>query len=274
MELARKKTHYNIVAGVLFLLAAVCCFVHQHNIYISQRYFGFHLDGVLLFWFPSVFPVLLVAGMLLCRKKAGKLITLVTCMAVIVYYVAVSAAGRGPVLSYGRRPQSLYLVLDASLLMLHPIQWAGYLLLAVIAVLALAGKVTKVIKSLFFLPSLLNVLGYFLNRYYMRPNTSYVEFLWNWLRGLDLSRLELSRLPQVLYLPVPFVMILGVAAMLFAGLALVRPEKAPRVKASPAARSVSPLLAIEEVKKYKGLLDSGVMTQEEYDEKKKQLLGL
>lgn len=31
---------------------------------------------------------------------------------------------------------------------------------------------------------------------------------------------------------------------------------------------------VDELKKYKGLLDSGVITQEEYDEKKKQLLGL
>ena len=266
MELARKKTHYNIAAGVLFLLAAVCCFVHQYCMSIFLGHYGFHLGSELPFWFPSVFPVLLAAGMLLCRKKAGKLITLVTCAAVIVYYVAVSAAGRGYM--------SLYSALEQSLLLLHPIQLAGYLLLAVIAVLALAGKVNKIIKSLFFLPALLNVLGYFLNCCYMRPDRSYVEFLWHWLRSLDLSRLELSRLPQVVYLPVPFVMILGVAAMLFAGLALVRPEKAPRIKASPAARSVSPLLAIEEVKKYKGLLDSGVITQEEYDEKKKQLLGL
>lgn len=266
MELARKKTHYNIAAGVLFLLAAVCCFVHQYCMSIYLGRYGFHLGSELPFWFPSVFPVLLAAGMLLCRKKAGKLITLVTCVAVIVYYVAVSAAGRGA--------QSLYWVLDASLLMLHPIQLVGYLLLAVIAVLALAGKVNKVIKSLFFIPALLNVLGYFLNRYYMRPDMSYVEFLWNWLRKLDLSRLDLSRLPQVVYLPAPFVMILGVAAMLLAGLALIRPEKAPRIKTKPAARSVSPLLAIEEVKKYKGLLDSGVISQEEYDQKKKQLLGL
>ena len=30
----------------------------------------------------------------------------------------------------------------------------------------------------------------------------------------------------------------------------------------------------DELKKYKDLLDSGVITQEEFDEKKKQLLGL
>ena len=30
----------------------------------------------------------------------------------------------------------------------------------------------------------------------------------------------------------------------------------------------------DELKKYKDLLDSGVITQEEFDEKKKQLLGI
>ena len=35
-----------------------------------------------------------------------------------------------------------------------------------------------------------------------------------------------------------------------------------------------PLSNADEIKKYKDLLDSGVITQEEFDAKKKQLLGL
>ena len=36
---------------------------------------------------------------------------------------------------------------------------------------------------------------------------------------------------------------------------------------------VTPLSAADELKKYKDLLDAGVITQEEFDEKKKQLLN-
>ena len=36
---------------------------------------------------------------------------------------------------------------------------------------------------------------------------------------------------------------------------------------------VTPLSAADELKKYKDLLDAGVITQEEFDKKKKQLLN-
>ena len=38
--------------------------------------------------------------------------------------------------------------------------------------------------------------------------------------------------------------------------------------------SAQPLSSADEIKKFKDLLDSGVITQEEFDAKKKQLLGL
>ena len=38
--------------------------------------------------------------------------------------------------------------------------------------------------------------------------------------------------------------------------------------------SIHPLSSAEEIKKFKELLDSGIITQEEFDAKKKQLLGL
>lgn len=50
-----------------------------------------------------------------------------------------------------------------------------------------------------------------------------------------------------------------------------------RQKASPASEAVTsvvPQSNADELKKYKELLDGGVITQEEFDKKKKQLLGL
>ena len=49
-----------------------------------------------------------------------------------------------------------------------------------------------------------------------------------------------------------------------------RVEEYKRQKAAPA----SPPSAADEIKKFKELLDMGVITQEEFDAKKKQLLGL
>ncbi len=53
-------------------------------------------------------------------------------------------------------------------------------------------------------------------------------------------------------------------------LLLERQEK----KAVTATRQEMPLSNADELKKYKDLLDSGIITQEEFDAKKKQLLGL
>ena len=43
---------------------------------------------------------------------------------------------------------------------------------------------------------------------------------------------------------------------------------------TPSAAPVSSVSNADELKKYKELLDSGIITQEEFDAKKKQLLGL
>ena len=45
-------------------------------------------------------------------------------------------------------------------------------------------------------------------------------------------------------------------------------------KAKKAQSNAAPLPSADELKKYKELLDMGVITQEEFDAKKKQLLGL
>ncbi|MBR3553164.1 MAG: SHOCT domain-containing protein [Clostridia bacterium] len=52
-----------------------------------------------------------------------------------------------------------------------------------------------------------------------------------------------------------------------------RPQQTAPVPPAPAAQPVSQSAA-DELKKYKDLLDSGVITQDEFDAKKKQLLGL
>lgn len=48
------------------------------------------------------------------------------------------------------------------------------------------------------------------------------------------------------------------------------------VNVAPAApfEAEKPRDVVEELKRYKDLLDSGILTQEEFDAKKKQLLGL
>lgn len=58
------------------------------------------------------------------------------------------------------------------------------------------------------------------------------------------------------------------AAIMERKLALSQQQPAPVAPATP------PQDAADELKKYKELLDSGVITQEEFDQKKKQLLGL
>ena len=262
MELARKKTHYNIVAGVLFLLAAVCeclVFLTPDGFRLITPWIPpsvlFHLTRLSTF-LPAVLSALLAAGMLLCRRKTGKILTIAASIGVIIfsamlYFLILT---RGNVSAFLRAIAMECITFEHYCMILQPVQWVGYLLLAVIAVL-------------FFAPALLKAIGYY--------GMKYIPSLFSSGRWISLyPKSQWLRYGVWAVIFACFAIVLGVAAMLFAGLALVRPEKAPRVKASPAARSVSPLLAIEEVKKYKGLLDSGVMTQEEYDEKKKQLLGL
>ena len=51
-------------------------------------------------------------------------------------------------------------------------------------------------------------------------------------------------------------------------------EEWETIKAEPAQETTKELSAADEILKFKNLLDSGVITQEEFDAKKKQLLGL
>ena len=55
---------------------------------------------------------------------------------------------------------------------------------------------------------------------------------------------------------------------------LLIPDKNAPVQPVPPPRKVPPVGAADEIGKFKALLDSGVITQEEFDQKKKQLLGL
>ena len=51
-------------------------------------------------------------------------------------------------------------------------------------------------------------------------------------------------------------------------------EAAMKAKNAPAASVSQPVSSADELKKFKDLLDAGIITQEEFDAKKKQLLGL
>ena len=53
-----------------------------------------------------------------------------------------------------------------------------------------------------------------------------------------------------------------------------RVEETKRPQRAPQATVVQQASAADELKKFKELLDMGVITQEEFDAKKKQLLGL
>ena len=48
----------------------------------------------------------------------------------------------------------------------------------------------------------------------------------------------------------------------------------PTVTQAPAGKPTASVNAADELKKYKGLLDDGIISQEEYDAKKKELLDL
>ena len=66
----------------------------------------------------------------------------------------------------------------------------------------------------------------------------------------------------------------GVLILAFSIIAMIRTttKKQKYTRKSPSANPSEALS--NEIKKYKALLDDGLITQEEYDEKKKQLLGL
>ena len=51
-------------------------------------------------------------------------------------------------------------------------------------------------------------------------------------------------------------------------------ERQTKPTAATAIKQEAPKSDADELKKYKELLDSGIITQEEFDAKKKQLLGL
>ena len=54
-------------------------------------------------------------------------------------------------------------------------------------------------------------------------------------------------------------------------------EEYPSAKAAPAqqvAQPAAPANAIEEIQKYKALMDAGILTEEEFTAKKRQLLGI
>ena len=55
---------------------------------------------------------------------------------------------------------------------------------------------------------------------------------------------------------------------------LIERQQKARVTAQATIKQEMPASNADELKKYKDLLDSGVITQEEFDAKKKQLLGL
>ena len=55
---------------------------------------------------------------------------------------------------------------------------------------------------------------------------------------------------------------------------LIERQSKPTATAAPVVKQEIPQSNAEELKKYKELLDMGVITQEEFDAKKKQLLGL
>ncbi len=57
-----------------------------------------------------------------------------------------------------------------------------------------------------------------------------------------------------------------------AGAAAAQPVKSVLGNKKPAAAAGTS--AVEEIKKYKELLDAGVITQEEFSAKKKQLMGI
>lgn len=46
------------------------------------------------------------------------------------------------------------------------------------------------------------------------------------------------------------------------------------IASQKATNTINPLSPADEIKKYKELLDAGIITQEEFEQKKKQLLGL
>ena len=80
----------------------------------------------------------------------------------------------------------------------------------------------------------------------------------------------------LLFLPMIASLIVGIIETIFyftKGKKNLVVENQP-IEASPVVEKIAPQSNADELKKYKELLDAGVITQEEFDAKKKQLLGL
>lgn len=213
MKTIKKKTPFGVIAGVLFLAVTV---------YYVLNYFGWSWPVPTGFLNVGTL-VLLAIGFFLSRMTAGKVLVLLGSAVRAIY----------PLLNLQGNPDFTVSVPTA-------VACAGFLLLAVVAVLAMTGADRKWLVPVCFIPGA--VIAVYTVLYCIIYTTSLL----------------------------PMGMTLGV---IFGGLALAKPEMTVSAPA-PTADQPRSMRPIEELKKYKELLDSGVISQEEYDEKKKQLLGL
>lgn len=216
MKTIRKKTPFGIIAGILFVAVTA---------YYVLNYFGWSWPVPIGFFNVGTL-VLLALGCFLSRAAAGKVLVLLGSAVRAVY----------PLLNLQHYPDFTVSVPSA-------VSCAGFLLLAVVAVLSMAKAERKWLVPVSFIPGAVIA----------------VQAVLDYIIYDDMSRL---------------ILLLGMTAgVVLGGLALAKPETTVSVPA-PAAGQPRSLRPVEELKKYKELLDSGVISQEEYDEKKKQLLGL
>ncbi len=129
----------------------------------------------------------------------------------------------------------------------------GFLLLAVAAILAMSNGGLQLLGKTWFIPGL--VMAAYAVLFCIR-----IPEFWNHISPVDLIG---QMMPPCLI----------AAGTVLGGLALAKPEKTV-TQPIPAAKRMESLQAVEELKKYKELLDSGVISQDEFDAKKNQLLGL
>ena len=210
----------------MFIIVTAFCVVNYIH-YYGLPWDYYESPWSVILWLNLGTLILLAVGLFLSRTTAGKVLILLGSTIRAIY----------PLLNLQRDP---YFAIRIPSI----VDCCGFILLAVVAVLAMVKGDRKWLFPVCFIPGAV----------------IFVQMI------LYFIIYHISLIPLICQLGTTIGVVLG-------GLALAKPELT--VSAStPKAKQPRSMQPIEELKKYKGLLDSGVISQEEYDEKKKQLLGL
>ena len=143
------------------------------------------------------------------------------------------------------------------------VAWLGVVVIGIAYLTNYVPQLTKTAKTIWFVPALCVIVGWVIYAIQTISTVGWVNVVPSILNNIVLA--------ISLFLSMNYV---------------VNPPRKPQIEVAEEtdeeesepfddfAPNTSELDAVEEMKKYKDLLDSGAISQEEFDAKKKQLLGL